>query len=161
MQSASSKIWTRVTVSIFYNDNHYTMGISFKTCKLTSKLSKLANHRQGQPKALFSTATTPRCWGGCHSFPWIAPLSFHLYLIILSVKQVDIRYHFLRFWYDSTWDWKLVFLTIKEHSNYYANGLVYIYIYIYIYIYFINSCPDLHLHISTDMWSCDTEGDWR
>ena len=26
MQSVSSRIWTRVAVSIFYNDNHYTTG---------------------------------------------------------------------------------------------------------------------------------------
>ena len=30
MQSVSSRIWTRVAVSISYNDNHYTMGTSFK-----------------------------------------------------------------------------------------------------------------------------------
>ena len=29
MQSASSRIWTRVAVSISYDDNHYTMGTSF------------------------------------------------------------------------------------------------------------------------------------
>ena len=28
MQSVSSRIWTRVTVSIFYDDNHYTTGTS-------------------------------------------------------------------------------------------------------------------------------------
>ena len=28
MQSVSSKIWTRVAVSISYDDNHYTMGTS-------------------------------------------------------------------------------------------------------------------------------------
>ena len=28
MQSASSRFWTRVTVSISYDDNHYTTGIS-------------------------------------------------------------------------------------------------------------------------------------
>ena len=28
MQSVSSRIWTRVTVSISYDDNHYTTGIS-------------------------------------------------------------------------------------------------------------------------------------
>ena len=28
MQSFSSRIWTRVAVSIFYDDNHYTMGYS-------------------------------------------------------------------------------------------------------------------------------------
>ena len=29
MQSAASRIWTRVAVSISYNDNHYTTGTSF------------------------------------------------------------------------------------------------------------------------------------
>ena len=29
MQSVSSRIWTRVAVSISYDDNHYTMGIAF------------------------------------------------------------------------------------------------------------------------------------
>ena len=28
MQSVSSRIWTRVAVSISYDDNHYTTGIS-------------------------------------------------------------------------------------------------------------------------------------
>ena len=28
MQSVSSRIWTRVAVSIFYDDNHYTTGTS-------------------------------------------------------------------------------------------------------------------------------------
>ena len=28
MQLAGSRIWTRVAVSIFYDDNHYTMGTS-------------------------------------------------------------------------------------------------------------------------------------
>ena len=29
MQSVSSKIWTRVAVSISYDDNHYTTGTKF------------------------------------------------------------------------------------------------------------------------------------
>ena len=29
LQSVSSRIWTRVTMSIYYDDNHYTTGISF------------------------------------------------------------------------------------------------------------------------------------
>ena len=28
MQSVSSRIWTRIAVSISYNNNHYTMGLS-------------------------------------------------------------------------------------------------------------------------------------
>ena len=30
MQSVSSRIWTRIAVSISYDDNHYTMGTSGK-----------------------------------------------------------------------------------------------------------------------------------
>ena len=30
MQSVSSRIWTRVAVYISYDDNHYTMGTTFK-----------------------------------------------------------------------------------------------------------------------------------
>ena len=35
MQSASSGIWTRVAVSIFNDDNHYTMGTAKYVCKWT------------------------------------------------------------------------------------------------------------------------------
>ena len=34
----------------------------------------LATVVEGAQKAPFSIATTPRCRGGCYSFPWIAPL---------------------------------------------------------------------------------------
>ena len=37
MQSVSSRIWTRVTVSIPYDDNHYTI-----TDLLTRNISKIA-----------------------------------------------------------------------------------------------------------------------
>ena len=36
--------------------------------------SKLASIVEGEPKAPFSIATTPRCKEGRYSFPWIAPL---------------------------------------------------------------------------------------
>ena len=32
MQSVSSRIWTRVVVSISYDDNHYTTGTSLIIC---------------------------------------------------------------------------------------------------------------------------------
>ena len=35
---------------------------------------KLATIVEGDPKAPFSIATTPRCRGGRYSFHWIAPL---------------------------------------------------------------------------------------
>ena len=60
---------------------------------------------ESDPKASFSIATTLRCREGHYFFPWIAPLYFDPYLIMLSVKQDGIKYHFLSLWYDSTWDW--------------------------------------------------------
>ena len=40
----------------------------------TYKIVKLATIVEGDPKAPFSIATTPRCRGGRYSIPWIAPL---------------------------------------------------------------------------------------
>ena len=37
-------------------------------------LVKLASVVEGNQKAPFSTATTPKCRKGHYSFPWIAPL---------------------------------------------------------------------------------------
>ena len=42
---------------------------------ITSQLFiKLATVVEGDQKAPFSIATTPSCWGGRYSFPWIAPI---------------------------------------------------------------------------------------
>ena len=43
-----------------------------------------------------------------YSFPYIALLTLDLHLIMLRVKQGDIKYDFLSLWYDSTRDWTLV-----------------------------------------------------
>ena len=40
MQSASSRIWTRVAVFISYDDNHYTTG-TLRECAVTSLFNKL------------------------------------------------------------------------------------------------------------------------
>ena len=66
---------------------------------------KLATVVEGDQKAPFSIATTQGCMGGRYTFPWIAQLTLDPYLIILSVKQGDIKYNFLNLWYDSTWNW--------------------------------------------------------
>ena len=52
---------------------------------------------QGNLKALFSIATTPRYWGKHYSFLWITPLTLGPYLIKLSVKQGGMKYHFLKY----------------------------------------------------------------
>ena len=70
---------------------------------------------EGDPKAPFSIATTLKCRGRGYSFPWIAPLNLDQYLIMLSVKQVGVKYHFLSLWHDLAWDWTLVSQVIGEH----------------------------------------------
>ena len=78
---------------------------------------KLTTIVEGNPKAPFSIATTPRCRGGRYSFPGLLYITLDPYLIMLSVKQGGIKYHFLSLWYDSTWDWTQVSRAIGEHSN--------------------------------------------
>ena len=65
-------------------------------------------------KAPFSIATTPKCSGGCYSFPWIATL-YPWYIMLLSVKQGGIKYHFKSLWYDTTWDWTHISQAIGKH----------------------------------------------
>ena len=70
------------------------------------KLSPLA---EGDRKAPFSLATTPRCTGGRYSWPWIAPLypsSVPLWWWVLSKEASSTI--FLSLWYNST---------IDEHST--------------------------------------------
>ena len=38
------------------------------------------------------------------SFPGLPRFALDLYLMIMSIKQVDTKYHFLSLWYDPTWD---------------------------------------------------------
>ena len=91
-----------------------------KYCYLTLSKINLATEVTGNPNASFSIAITPRCRGRA------LLLSLDPYLIVLSVKQGGIKYHFLSLWYDSTWDWAQVSWTIGEHSNHYANCPVHI-----------------------------------
>ena len=59
-------------------------------------------------------------WGvgeGATSFPGLLRFALDPYLIVLSVKQGRIKYHFLSLWYDLTWDWSPVSWTIGEHST--------------------------------------------
>ena len=67
----------------------------------------------------FSLATTLRCWGGHYSLPWIAPL--YPGSVPDSAKQVGIKYHFLNFWYDSTWNWTPVSWATGKQSTHLTN----------------------------------------
>ena len=73
---------------------------------------------KGDQKAPFSIATTQI---STLSFPGLLHFTLNPYLIMLSVKQGGIKYHFFSLWYDSTWDWTPFFQTIGDHSNHYAN----------------------------------------
>ena len=47
--------------------------------------SKLATVVEGNQKASFSIATTPRCRGGFYSFPWIAQFYCFKFSYILQM----------------------------------------------------------------------------
>ena len=81
---------------------------------------KLANLVKGDLMAPFPIPTTPRCRGGHYGttpFPGLLHFTLNTYLIIPSIKQGGIKYHFLSLWYDSTWDWTPVSCTIGKHST--------------------------------------------
>ena len=76
---------------------------------------------QGDLKALFPVATTWRCREeNCF------PLTQDPYLILLSVKQEGIKFHYLSLWYDLIWEWTPASQAIGEHSNHYTYGPIYI-----------------------------------
>ena len=89
--------------------------------KATQYKVKLVTLVPGDTKVPFSNAITPRCRGGCHSIPWIAPL--YSWSLPYSAESWARQHHvpFLCLWYDSTWHWTAVSWTIGEHE--------YIYIY--------------------------------
>ena len=68
---------------------------------------------EGDPKVLFFISYYTNCREEHYFFPKIAPL--YPRYIMLSVKQGGIKYHFLNLWYDSTWDWNLVYQAIGKH----------------------------------------------
>ena len=55
---------------------------------------KLVTVVEGDLKAPYSIATTLRSREGHYFFPQTAPLTLDPYLIMLSVKQGGIKYHF-------------------------------------------------------------------
>ena len=56
-------------------------------------------------KAPFSIATATEVLGrGATPFPGFLHFTLDTYLMLLSVKQEGIKYHFKNLWYDATWD---------------------------------------------------------
>ena len=68
---------------------------------------------ESDPKAPFSIAIALRCRIECISFPWIAPLTLDPYLIMLSFKQWDIKYHFLD---DVSWVFIGFFVSLQRFT---------------------------------------------
>ena len=65
-------------------------------------------------------ATTPKCvrvWGAT-TFLGLLHFTLDTHLILPSIKQEGIKYHFKSLWYDATWDWTQVSRIIGEHSTY-------------------------------------------
>ena len=78
---------------------------------------KLVTGVEGDLKAPFSIATTSRCREGTTPFPGLLHFTLDTYLILLSVKQEVINYHFKSLWYDATKDRTQVFRAIGEQST--------------------------------------------
>ena len=52
-------------------------------------------------------------------FPWLLYFTLALYILILSIKQRSVNYHFLSLWYDSTWDWTPICQAIGEYFSHF------------------------------------------
>ena len=100
--------------------------------------SKVGDHSRGWPEGSLFDSLLHQCVGeGATPFPRLLHFTLDPYLIMLSVKQGGIKYHFFSLWYESTWDRTQVSRAIGEHSNRQANVRYQIYIYnVYIYIFF-------------------------
>ena len=77
----------------------------------------LATVVEGDLKAAFSRVTPRGLRVDTTPFPGFLNFTIDAYFIMLSVEQRDIKYNFLSFWYDSTWDWTPVSRVISERSN--------------------------------------------
>ena len=68
-------IFSGMLMSFFLISGEYHLpNVKVKTRMHCIQLSKLATIVEGDLRAPFTIATTPRCRGGRYSFPWIAPL---------------------------------------------------------------------------------------
>ena len=62
-------------------------------------VSKMTTVAEGDQKAPFSIATTSNVGEGTTPFPGLPHFTLDTYLILLSVKQGGIKYHFKSLWY--------------------------------------------------------------
>ena len=88
---------------------------------LIYKVSKFGDCNRGRPEDSLFISYYTEVQGGAAPFLGLLNFTIESYLIMLSVKQGDIRCHFLSLWYDSIWDWTLVPRAVAEHSIHSAN----------------------------------------
>ena len=124
MQSVSSRIWTRITVSTSYNDNHYITGTSVCVCvskntKIMFSLSSLLwvscrvrNYQTEKDDSIWRVSLS-------HKKIWVTILWGHNF-VIFSFRPLLVLLHWAHF---VQYSW-LLFLLLE----------IYIYIYIYIYM---------------------------
>ena len=80
--------------------------------------SKVGDHSRGWPEgSLFDSLLHQGVGEVATPFPGLLHFTLDPYLIMLSVKQGGIKYHFFSLWYDSIWDRTQVSRAIGEHSN--------------------------------------------
>ena len=98
-----------------HTHTHKQANIHIHTHTYTRTYIKLATIFEGDPKGPFSIASTKDVEEGASLFPGLPHFTLDPYLIMLSVKQGGIKYHFVNIWCDSAWDWTQVFRAIGEH----------------------------------------------
>ena len=103
---------------------------------------KLATKAEGDPKAPFSIATTPRYWWGCNFFLWIAPLS--PWYISYNNECWATRYQLTSFEFLA---WLDMGLNPDHPSHWWTLYLLGQWAYIYIYIGSISSLMQISLNI--------------
>ena len=92
MQSVSSRIWTRVAVSIFYDDNHFTTGTSINFC----------DGWQVAVLLLFCGVLPPWLVQYCSQYSCVVTVKLFLYRCILSIMSA-ISYLWSMFYNSLAW----------------------------------------------------------
>ena len=88
---------------------------------LNSNQLEVGNRSWGWPEGSLFDSYYQGVGEGAAPFPGLLHFTLDPYLIMLSVEQGDIKYHFLSLWYDSTWYWTQVSRAIGKHSNHHPN----------------------------------------
>ena len=101
MQSVRSRIWTRIAVSIYYNNNHYTTGTSQTELFDIELYICIKSWRWP-----WCNSYRHRKWTRRHVFKsWMRLILFHIALIPLG--KVWIQLFSLQLWVNSRTDWVL------------------------------------------------------